>query len=153
MVERVLQGGEEPLGAFALRHVPAAVEGDEAPRLGDVGVDDRPRRACVEGARRLEVDAAQKVLVQFSERLAPINAANRDNYVGPPQTDGVRVFSVFCNGKLVLRDLDILKEAGENRPLARIITGLEPNAQGKLLLDFVPIKDYATVTAIEVLPD
>jgi hypothetical protein len=63
-----------------------------------------------------------------------------------------RVFSVFCNGKALLRNLNILEESGENQPLVRRITGLEPNAQGKLLLEFVPINRYATVTALEVIP-
>jgi hypothetical protein len=58
----------------------------------------------------------------------------------------------FANRKPILRDLNILEEAGENRPLVRKITGLEPDAQGKLLLEFVPVHSYATVTAIEVLP-
>jgi len=42
---------------------------------------------------------------------------------------------------------------GENQPLVRKIKGLEPNAQGKLLLEFVPVTRYATVTAIEVVPE
>ncbi len=64
-----------------------------------------------------------------------------------------RIFSVFCNGKLVLRELDIFAQAGADRPLVRKLTGLEPNPQGKLVLEFAPVKDYATVTAIEVLPE
>jgi hypothetical protein len=64
-----------------------------------------------------------------------------------------RVFNVFCNGKTIVADLNILKQAGENRPLVRKIKGLEPNAQGKLLLEFVPVTRYATVSAIEVVPD
>jgi len=64
-----------------------------------------------------------------------------------------RVFNVFCNGKTVLAKLNILDEAGENRPLVRKIRGLEPNAQGKLLLEFVPVTRYATVSAIEVVPE
>ena len=63
-----------------------------------------------------------------------------------------RVFNVFCNGKVVVRGLNILREVGTNRPLLRTIAGLEPNAQGKLLLEFEPVKGYATLTAIEVLP-
>jgi hypothetical protein len=58
---------------------------------------------------------------------------------------------VFCNRRPVLCDLNIIEEAGENRPLARKITGQEPDAQGKLLLEFVPVHSYATVTVIEVL--
>jgi malectin (di-glucose binding ER protein) len=64
-----------------------------------------------------------------------------------------RVFNVFCNGKTVLANLNILDEVGENHPLVRKIKGLEPNAQGKLLLEFVPVTRYATVSAIEVVPD
>jgi hypothetical protein len=64
-----------------------------------------------------------------------------------------RVFNVFCNGKTILANLNIVDQAGENHPLIRKIKGLEPNAQGKLLLDFVPVTGYATVTAIEVVPE
>ena len=64
-----------------------------------------------------------------------------------------RVFNVFCNGKTILSNLNILDQAGENRPLVRKIKGLEPNAQGKLLLEFVPVTRYATVSAIEVVPE
>jgi len=60
---------------------------------------------------------------------------------------------VFCNGKTILTKLNILEEAGANRPLARKIKGLQPNAQGKLLLEFVPVAGYATVSAIEVVPE
>ncbi len=95
------------------------------------------------------------VTLHFIERRFGPN--NRDKYFGPPHDPnagvGARVFSVYCNGKAIVRDLDIFKEVGENRPLVRTVNGLEPNAQGKLVLEFVPIKDYATVTAIEVLPE
>ena len=64
-----------------------------------------------------------------------------------------RVFNVFCNGRTVIAGLDIVKEVGEHRPLVRKIKGLDPNAQGKLLLEFVPVTRYATVTAIEVVPE
>ena len=64
-----------------------------------------------------------------------------------------RVFNVFCNGKTILANLNILAEVGENHPLLRRIKGLEPNSQGKLLLEFIPVTHYATVTAIEVTPE
>ncbi len=94
------------------------------------------------------------VALHFIEhRIGP----GRDTSAAPPAASeagaGSRVFNVFCNGKLLLRDLDIFKETGADRPLVRRLTGLEPNAQGKLVLEFVPLKDYATVTAIEVLPE
>ena len=64
-----------------------------------------------------------------------------------------RIFNVFCNGKTILPNLNIFKQAGENHPLVRIVRGLEPNAQGKLLLEFVPVTGYATVSAIEVVAE
>lgn len=69
-----------------------------------------------------------------------------------PANSGGRVFSVFCNGMAVLRDLNIADKVGKDRPLEQKITGLEPNAQGKLLLEFVPTRYYATLSAIEVIP-
>jgi hypothetical protein len=76
---------------------------------------------------------------------------NRDRYGEASSKDGGRMFSVFCNGKVIVRDLDLIREAGENRPLVRRVTGLGPNGQGKLLLEFVPTRNYATVSAIEVV--
>jgi hypothetical protein len=83
--------------------------------------------------------------------------AGQGNAEIPPsngsEASGDRVFNVFCNGKTIISKLNILDEAGENRPLVRKIKGLEPNAQGKLLLEFVPVTRYATVSAIEVMPE
>jgi len=94
-------------------------------------------------------------ILHFVERR--FGSGNRDNQIGPPHGDasgpGNRVFNVLCNGDIVLHDFDIAKESGANHPIVKKITGLEPNAQGKLLLEFVPVKDYATVSAIEILPE
>jgi hypothetical protein len=78
-------------------------------------------------------------------------ATQRNTAAGAPRQD--RVFNVFCNGKAILAQLNILEEAGENRPLVRKIKSLQPDAQGKLLLEFVPVTGYATVSAIEVVPE
>jgi hypothetical protein len=70
---------------------------------------------------------------------------------GVPAGRGARVFDVFCNGEALLRNLDVFEQAGgENRALVRTFAQLEPNAQGKLILDFVPDRNLATVTAIEL---
>jgi hypothetical protein len=63
------------------------------------------------------------------------------------------VFNVFCNGKLLLNHFDLAKEAHGTDVVVRKMTGLEPNAQGKLLLAFVPVDGYATVTGVEVVPE
>jgi len=67
---------------------------------------------------------------------------------------GSRVFDVYCNGVAILRDFDIFKEAGgEGRPLDRAFSGIRPNAQGKILLSFVPTNGMACVNGIEVVED
>jgi len=90
-------------------------------------------------------------ILHFVERR--FGSGNRDNTIGPPTEENRRVFNVLCNGDVVLDNFDIAKEAGANHPLAKKLTGLQPNAQGKLVFEFVPVKDYATVSAIEILPE
>ena len=65
---------------------------------------------------------------------------------------GSRVFDVYCNGQTLMKNFDILKEAGGvgNRPVVRVFHKIPSSAQGKLNLTFVPIKNYAIVSAIEV---
>lgn len=63
-----------------------------------------------------------------------------------------RIFNVFCNGKVLLQRFDLQKEASKADVVLRKAVGLEPDAQGKLVLGFVPVEGYATVTGIEVLP-
>jgi hypothetical protein len=66
---------------------------------------------------------------------------------------GARSFDVYLNGRKLLNDLDIFKTAGSLRALDRTFTDLQPNAQGKLQISFVPTRNYATVSAIEVIDE
>jgi hypothetical protein len=67
---------------------------------------------------------------------------------------GSRVFDVYCNGVALLRGFDIFEEArGEGRPLDRTFSGIRPNAQGKIVLSFVPTAGMASVNGIEVVED
>ena len=63
---------------------------------------------------------------------------------------GSRVFDVLCNGVALTRRLDIVKEAGSGRALVKTYHGLRPNAQGKLIVSFVPDVNYASVDAVEL---
>ena len=63
---------------------------------------------------------------------------------------GKRVFDVFCNGVALTRNLDIAEAAGSGRALVKTYHGLRPNAQGKLIVSFVPDVNYASVNAVEV---
>ncbi|HWR16172.1 MAG TPA: malectin domain-containing carbohydrate-binding protein [Terriglobales bacterium] len=92
------------------------------------------------------------VVLHFVERRG---TENRESSVYPPRSvaGGERVFNVVCNGRTILSKFDILKESRVGLPVMKKITGLEPNAQGKLVFEFVPVKDYATLSAVEVVPE
>jgi len=65
---------------------------------------------------------------------------------------GSRIFDVFANGVALLRDFQIAVDAGgPNRHIEKVFNDLEPNAQGILQLDFIPVRNYAEVNAIEVV--
>lgn len=80
-----------------------------------------------------------------------------EEYWGPGNQggggEGTRVFDIFCNGTALLRNLDLLKEAGANVGMIRAFHHLTPNAQGKLLVSFEPEHDYASLYGIEVLDE
>lgn len=67
---------------------------------------------------------------------------------------GSRLFDVYGNGVALLRNFDILKEAGEEgRLLERTFSGMRPTAQGKIVLNFVPVEGMACVNGIEVVEE
>ena len=63
---------------------------------------------------------------------------------------GNRVFNVNCNGVRLLENFDVYKQVGGMRALTKTFHGLKPNAQGKLVLSFDPVVNYASVFGIEV---
>jgi hypothetical protein len=92
----------------------------------------------------LPVDkGSYKLTLYFSEKYWGSDAS---------KTSGVgrRVFDVLCNGIALTRDLDIAETAGSGRALVKTYHGLRPNAQGKLIVSFVPDVNYASVDAVEV---
>ena len=67
---------------------------------------------------------------------------------------GSRRFDVYSNGVALLRNFDIYKEAGgEGLPVEKQFSGVRPNAQGKIVLTFVPVEGMACVNAIEVVEE
>jgi hypothetical protein len=74
-----------------------------------------------------------------------------DQNASPVGGAGSRVFDVYCNGATLLRNFDIFKEAGGSlKALDKTFHNLEPNPEGKLLITFVPVRDYACLNALEV---
>jgi hypothetical protein len=80
-----------------------------------------------------------------------------ESWFGPerPARGGVgeRIFDISFNGRTLLGNFDVFKEAGSLRALDRTFRGLEPSAQGKLIFTFVPRLQYAMVNAIEVVDE
>jgi hypothetical protein len=77
-----------------------------------------------------------------------------ESYIGaahPRNNEEERLFDVYANGVALLRDFDILKKAGSpNKPVAQTFHNIVPNAAGLIVLSFIPVKNYACVSAIEV---
>lgn len=65
---------------------------------------------------------------------------------------GSRVFDVYCNGTTLLKAFDALEAAGgtAGRAVVEVFRNLQPSPQGKLDLTFVPIVNYAFLSAVEV---
>jgi hypothetical protein len=87
-----------------------------------------------------------------------LNLRFAETWFGPGRPggggEGSRVFDLYCNGRMLLGNFDVFREAGgPMRQLKRTFRGLEPNAQGKLNLLFVPVRNYAMVNAVEALDE
>jgi hypothetical protein len=67
---------------------------------------------------------------------------------------GERIFDVYVNGRTLLDKFDVFKAAGGAlRPVDRTFRGLQPNAQGKLIFQFVPVRNYASINGIEIVEE
>jgi hypothetical protein len=80
-----------------------------------------------------------------------------ETYFGPKEQGGGgvgdRIFDVFCNGTALLSQFDVFKEAGSGNELIETFHGLQPNGQGTLLISFMPRKNYAMVSALELIDE
>lgn len=75
-------------------------------------------------------------------------AAGNGGMGGP----GSRVFNVSCNGEPLLKDFDILAEAG-NSPIVKTFDHIQASATGRIDLSFLPVVNYPVVNAIEIIPE
>lgn len=66
---------------------------------------------------------------------------------------GSRLFDVFCNHRPLLVDFDIIRTNPATQWTVQTFHGLEPDARGQLVFDFVPKRNYAMINAIEILDD
>jgi hypothetical protein len=67
---------------------------------------------------------------------------------------GSRVFDILCNGVAFRRGFDIFREAGgSGRGLILPMHGVEPNPQGKIIINLAPVRNYASLNALEVIDE
>jgi hypothetical protein len=67
---------------------------------------------------------------------------------------GSRVFDILCNGVALKLNFDIYKEAGgAKRALAWTVHDIHPNHQGKLSISLVPVENYASINALEIVDE
>jgi hypothetical protein len=99
------------------------------------------------GAFRYQIpvpDGKYKVTLFFAERYFGTAAV-------AAETGGERIFDVYCNGEALLRNFNLLARAGgPNRGISMQFRGIQPNAAGQIVLNSVPVKNYAVVNAVEV---
>lgn len=60
------------------------------------------------------------------------------------------VFNVYLNGKILLEDLSIPTGEPQPKNIVKQFAGIKPNAQGKLIFSFVPVRGYASLNGIEI---
>ena len=83
-----------------------------------------------------------KLRFYFSERWFGVTN-------GGPGGQGSRVFDVYCNGKTLLKDFDILQNQNGGTAVMTF-DHVKPTAHGMLELDFMPVKNYPLINAIEI---
>jgi len=66
---------------------------------------------------------------------------------------GTRIFDVLLNYETVLKAFDMLREAPPRQLVARTFRQVGPDRYGKIHLTFASRTDYASLRAIEVLPE
>jgi len=86
-----------------------------------------------------------------------LHFAARRSKPGEPASESAdrvsNVFNVFCNGRTLLENFSLAREADKSDVVIKRFAGLEPNAQGKLLFSFVPVVGHATLSGLEVLAE
>jgi hypothetical protein len=96
------------------------------------------------------VEGRYSVSLYFADTKSRPGSLGFGNSLGGVLQDGL--FDVFCNGVALLNNLDVVEESGgPNRVLVKTLHGLTPNSQNKILLSFVPVNDYASLRAVEVV--
>ncbi len=80
-----------------------------------------------------------------------------EGWYGPDESGrggpGSRVFDVLVNYEKVLSNFDMLREGAPKKLITRTFRHVRPDTSGKVHLTFAPEVNFASVRAIEVLPE
>lgn len=86
-----------------------------------------------------------------------LNLHFAETYFGPGEQGGGgvgnRLFDVYCNGIVLLSRFDIFREVGAAHQLIKTFDGIQPNAQGNVLVSFVPSENYAMISGLELIDE
>jgi len=119
--------------------------GSEVRGLPDSGIYDGQRLGHFHYSIPVAPGEDYTLKLHFIERWFGIQNQN----VGGP---GSRVYDISCNGVMLLKNFDIMREA-QNAPLVKTFSHVEPTPQDKIEIYFTPNVNYPSVSAIEVLPE
>jgi hypothetical protein len=93
-------------------------------------------------------------VIPVGEGIYDVTLYLAETYWGPENPGGggrgSRVFDVYGNGVALVRGLDVYAAVGANRAYPLKFKGLKSNPQGKLNLEFVPVRNYASIYALAV---
>lgn len=122
----------------------------------------QPRNRTIEGAPSQWLFRSER-FGHFSYHLHVVKGRRyrltlwmAEQYFGFPgaSAGGHRVFDVYANGVALLRNFDLMREArGPGRALQKSFSGLRPDAYGAIRLQFVPVRNYPLVNAIELVDE
>lgn len=113
------------------------------------GWDDQLFRTHRTGNFRYDIPLkpdSYEMSLYFSERVfGPGNPAG--------QGEVSRLFNVLLNGAALLKEFDIIADAGgPNKPAIRVFRDVSPAADGFVHLEFQSVRSQATLSAIEFKP-
>jgi hypothetical protein len=131
--ERFFQGGRRTFHA------------DNLPKVVNPGLFEWERYGHFGYHIPVVADKEYKITLYFSEGWF-----GRSN--GGPGGIGSRVFDVYSNGAILLKNFDIARDQN-NGTVVVTFDHVKPTAHGMLELYFTPIQNYPLINAVEVEPE
>lgn len=125
-------------GFYRIRKEPVSIESEETPWIS---------ASAAGGIRSIEIQLAKETDIVESTYTVNLYFSELE-----PLKPGDRVFNVSIQGKTVIQNLDIAREAGKtDREIIRRFTGIRIG--DKLKIDMVPVKGNTIISGIEIIEE